>query len=82
MSLITKDLLTQFWAQIVARLDTKSDTDHTHSWDTLEPFSNKDNGSLDTLTWDGNTAGLTSVEIDGMPVYKISSSFPNIVEAQ
>lgn len=38
----------------------------------------KTEGYGDTLTWDGNTEGLTTVEIDGTYWYKVSDATPNV----
>ena len=58
-----------------------------HSWNDLEdrPFGETVefvNAPL-TVTWDGNTDGLVSVDLgDGVVLYKISDSTPTLIEAQ
>lgn len=60
-----------------------SDTYHI-GWDSLQdkPFG-EETTMGDTLTWDGNTDGLVSVDMgDGSFLYKISDATPTLEEAQ
>lgn len=51
------------------------------SYVTINGYNGFGNGE-GALTWDGNTAGLTSADAMGMTVYKISSAAPTLAEAQ